>query len=75
MELLIAEAASKTANFLKLCNDFSLPIVSLCDTPGFMVGPESETQAAVIKTSELFIAGAKLSVPLVTIFSTKRLTV
>ncbi len=66
-----AEAASKTANFLKLCNDFSLPIVSLCDTPGFMVGPESETQAAVIKTSELFIAGAKLSVPLVTIFLRK----
>ncbi len=66
-----AEAASKTAVFLKLCNDFNLPIVSLCDTPGFMVGPESETQAAVSKTADLFSAGAKLRVPLVTIFLRK----
>jgi len=66
-----AEAASKTAKFLKLCNAFKLPIVSLCDTPGFMVGPESETQAAVIKTAELFDAGAKLTVPIVTIFLRK----
>ena len=66
-----AEAASKTAAFLKLCNDFKLPVVSLCDTPGFMVGPESETQAAVIKTAELFTAGAKLTTPLVTIFLRK----
>lgn len=66
-----AEAASKTAVFLKLCNAFNLPIVSLCDTPGFMVGPESETQAAVRKTADLFSAGAKLRVPLVTIFLRK----
>lgn len=66
-----AEAAEKTAAFLSLCNDFGLPVVSLCDTPGFMVGPDSETQAAVKKTSELFTAGAKLSVPIVTIFLRK----
>lgn len=66
-----AEAASKTAKFLRLCDSFDIPIVSLCDTPGFMVGPESETQAAVRKTSELFIAGATCQVPIVTIFLRK----
>lgn len=66
-----AEAAEKTAKFLGLCENFNLPIISLCDTPGFMVGPESETQAAVRKTAELFSAGAKLTVPLITIFLRK----
>jgi len=66
-----AEAAEKTAAFLRFCEAFKFPIVSLCDTPGFMVGPDSETQAAVRKTSELFTAGAKLTVPIVTIFLRK----
>src|SRR5690606_13857184 len=37
-----AEAADKAADFLELCESHRLPVVSLCDTPGFMVGPESE---------------------------------
>lgn len=66
-----ADAASKTARFIQLCDSFNLPIVSLCDTPGFMVGPNSEEQAAVAKTSELFLAGAKATTPIVTIFLRK----
>jgi acetyl-CoA carboxylase carboxyltransferase component len=66
-----AAAASKTANFIRLCDSFNLPIVSLCDTPGFMVGPESETHGAVSKTADLFIAGASCKVPFVTIFLRK----
>ncbi len=36
-------AADKAARFLQLCDAFDVPVVFLCDTPGFMVGPESET--------------------------------
>jgi acetyl-CoA carboxylase carboxyltransferase component len=62
-----SEAAEKTASFLQLCNAFGLPIVSLTDTPGFMVGPDSENEAAVRRMSSLFIAGASLTVPMVAI--------
>ncbi len=66
-----AEAADKVARFLQLCDAFGLPIVSLTDTPGFMVGPASEAQAAVRRMSNLFVTGARLSVPLVAIFLRK----
>lgn len=66
-----AQAAEKAARFLQICNAFNLPILSFTDTPGFMVGPDSETQAAVRRMSSLFIAGAKLKSPLVAIFLRK----
>lgn len=58
-----AEAADKMGDFLGLCESFGLPVVSLCDTPGFMVGPEAEKTATVRRFSELFVLGARLSVP------------
>ncbi|HME17160.1 MAG TPA: carboxyl transferase domain-containing protein [Mycobacterium sp.] len=58
-----AEAADKIADFLTLCESFGLPIISLCDTPGFMVGPDAEIYAAVRRFSRLFIVGARLTVP------------
>jgi len=66
-----ADAAAKAARFLRLCSSYGLPILSLCDTPGFMVGPASEEQAAVRHMSDLFVAGAQLEVPLVAIFLRK----
>ncbi len=66
-----AEAADKATAFLRLCNAQNLPVLALGDTPGFMVGPDSEKEAAVRHFSELFIAGAQLSTPLVTIFLRK----
>ena len=58
-----AAAAEKAGRFLQLCDAFGLPIVSLCDTPGFMVGPESESEASVRRMSRLFVAGASVRVP------------
>ena len=58
-----AEAADKAADFLALCESFGLPVISLCDTPGFMVGPQSEEEATVRRFGRLFITGAKLTVP------------
>ena len=59
-----ADAADKAARFLQLCDAYDLPILSLCDTPGFMVGPEAEKTALVRHVSRMFVAGANLTVPL-----------
>lgn len=58
-----ADAADKAARFMQLCNAHGLPIVSLVDTPGFMVGPEIETRAQVRHVSRMFVAAAHLRVP------------
>lgn len=58
-----ADAADKGARFMQLCNAHGLPIVSLVDTPGFMVGPEVEATAQVRHVSRLFVTAASLRVP------------
>ena len=58
-----ADAADKAARFMQLCNTHGLPLVSLVDTPGFMVGPEIETQAQVRHVSRMFVTAAHLRVP------------
>ncbi|HVE52124.1 MAG TPA: carboxyl transferase domain-containing protein, partial [Ramlibacter sp.] len=55
--------ADKAARFMQLCNAHGLPLVSLVDTPGFMVGPAIEEQAQVRHVSRMFIAAAHLRVP------------
>lgn len=62
-----AVAGDKAARFLQLCEAHDLPIVSLCDTPGFMVGPEAEKQATVRHVSRLFVTAASLTVPFFTL--------
>jgi len=59
-----AANADKAARFMQLCEAFALPLVSLCDTPGFMVGPEAEETALVRRVSRMFVVGATLTVPL-----------
>jgi len=58
-----AEAADKAGDFLALCESFRLPVISLCDTPGFMVGPDAEKEAAVRRFGRMFVLGARLTVP------------
>ena len=58
-----ADAADKAARFMQLCNAHGLPIVSLVDTPGFMVGPDIEARAQVRHVSRLFVVAADLRVP------------
>ncbi|WP_321865502.1 acetyl-CoA carboxylase family protein [Paraburkholderia tropica] len=62
-----AQAGDKAARFMQLCDTFGIPLVSLCDTPGFMVGPDSEKQATVRHVSRMFVAGASLRVPFFTV--------
>jgi acetyl-CoA carboxylase carboxyltransferase component/biotin carboxyl carrier protein len=62
-----SEGAEKGGRFLQLCDAFDVPVLSLCDTPGFMVGPQSETTAAVRRGSRLFVTATSLTVPLFTV--------
>lgn len=62
-----ADAADKAARFMQLCNAHGLPLLSLVDTPGFMVGPEIETSAQVRHVSRMFVAAAHLRVPFMSV--------
>jgi acetyl-CoA carboxylase carboxyltransferase component len=58
-----AHGADKAARFMQLCDAFDLPLLFLCDTPGFMVGPAAERTATVRHFARMFVTGANLSVP------------
>ncbi|MFE2756697.1 carboxyl transferase domain-containing protein [Actinosynnema sp. NPDC059335] len=58
-----SDSADKAARFLRLCDAFDLPVVSLCDTPGFMVGPDAERTASVRRLTRMLVTGANLDVP------------
>ncbi len=59
-----SDGSDKAARFLQICEAFDLPVLSLSDTPGMMVGPEVEKTALVRHCSRVFIIGANLTVPL-----------
>jgi len=62
-----AEGADKAARLMQLCNAHGVPILSLCDTPGFMVGPDIEVRAQVRHVCRMFVNGAHVTVPYFTI--------
>src|SRR4051812_8014175 len=66
-----SDAADKAARFMQLCDAFGLPVLSLVDTPGIMVGPEAEATALVRHSSRLFVTGAALRVPFVALILRK----
>src|SRR5690606_25259058 len=59
-----APAADKASRFIQLCDAFDIPLVSLCDTPGFMVGPEAEKTALVRHVCRMFVSACSITVPL-----------
>lgn len=65
------DASDKAARFIQMCQRFGLPLLSLCDTPGFMVGPDSEAQGAARRMGNLFRTGAALTVPMVCVILRK----
>jgi acetyl-CoA carboxylase carboxyltransferase component len=62
-----SDGADKAARFMQLCDAFGLPLLSLVDTPGMMVGPEAEATGLVRHSSRLLVAGASLRVPLIAV--------
>jgi acetyl-CoA carboxylase carboxyltransferase component len=63
-----AEGADKAARLMQLCSAHGLPMVSLVDTPGFMVGPDIERRAQVRHVCRMFVVGSHLSIPFFTVF-------
>ena len=61
------DAADKASRFMQLCDAFDVPLLFLCDTPGFMVGPEVEATGLVRRAARMFVVGASLDVPFFTI--------
>lgn len=59
-----SDGADKAARFMQLCNAFDIPIVTLIDVPGNMVGPEAEKTATVRHCGRLYVIGANLEVPM-----------
>ena len=66
-----AAGADKASRFMQLCDAFNLPMISFCDTPGFMVGPEEEETAMVRHTCRMFVTAASLTVPLFSLVTRK----
>jgi acetyl-CoA carboxylase carboxyltransferase component len=66
-----SDVADKGARFLQLCDAFGLPVLSLCDTPGIMVGTDAEKTALVRHSARMFNAGANLRVPLLAVILRK----
>lgn len=66
-----SDGADKAARFMQLCDAHGLPLITLCDTPGMMVGPDVEETALVRHCSRLFVTGANLSVPTATVVTRK----
>ena len=59
-----SDAADKGTRFIQLCDAFDIPILSLMDCPGMMVGPDVEATALVRHCVRMFNAGANLTTPL-----------
>jgi acetyl/propionyl-CoA carboxylase alpha subunit/acetyl-CoA carboxylase carboxyltransferase component len=62
-----SDAADKASRFMQLCDAFDIPILSLCDTPGNMVGPDHEGTALVRHCCRMFVVGANITVPVITV--------
>ena len=62
-----SDGADKAARFIQLCDAFDIPIISLVDCPGIMVGPEIEKTALVRHAARLFVISTSITVPLMAI--------
>ncbi|HJU19002.1 MAG TPA: carboxyl transferase domain-containing protein [Stellaceae bacterium] len=59
-----SDAADKAARFMQLCDAHDIPLLSLNDNPGNMVGPEAEKTALVRHCCRTYLIGANIAVPL-----------
>ncbi|MBS3732222.1 MAG: carbamoyl-phosphate synthase large subunit [Desulfobacterales bacterium] len=65
------DAADKAARFMKLCDAHDIPMLTLCDTPGFMVGPEAEKSAQVRRFARMFVTAAGATIPVFSVILRK----
>jgi acetyl/propionyl-CoA carboxylase alpha subunit/acetyl-CoA carboxylase carboxyltransferase component len=66
-----SDGSDKAARLLQICEAFDVPVLSLSDTPGIMVGPQVEATALVRHCSRLFLIGGNLTVPMFSVILRK----
>ena len=66
-----AEGAQKTTRFIRLCDTFNIPIVSLVDEPGFLIGPDAEKAGTILHGTEAVLATTESTVPWTTVMIRK----
>jgi acetyl-CoA/propionyl-CoA carboxylase carboxyl transferase subunit len=65
------EASQKAARFVRFCDAFNLPVVTLVDVPGFMPGTDQEHNGIIRHGAKLIYAYAEATVPLLTVITRK----
>ncbi|WP_281964662.1 acyl-CoA carboxylase subunit beta [Serinicoccus marinus] len=61
------DASEKAARFVRTCDAFNLPVITLVDAPGFLPGTDQELGGMVRRGAKLLYAYAEATVPLVTV--------
>ena len=64
-------SSEKAARFLRFCDAFNIPVLTLVDVPGFLPGTEQEWNGIIRRGAKLLYAYAEASVPLVTLITRK----
>ena len=65
------DASEKAARFVRTCDSFNVPVITLVDVPGFLPGTDQEWQGIIRRGAKLLYAYAEATVPLVTIITRK----
>ena len=66
-----ATGAQKTTRFIKLCDTFHIPVISLVDEPGFLIGPDAEKEATILHGTEAVLTVTESQVPWSTVMIRK----
>ena len=66
-----ASGAQKTTRFIKLCDTFHIPVISLVDEPGFLIGPDAEKEATILYGTEAVLTVTESKVPWSTVMIRK----
>jgi len=65
------DASEKAARFVRFCDAFGLPIITLVDVPGFLPGTDQEWQGVIRRGAKLLYAYSEATVPLITVITRK----
>ncbi|MEI8066200.1 MAG: acyl-CoA carboxylase subunit beta [Actinomycetes bacterium] len=65
------DASEKAARFVRMCDSFGIPIITLVDVPGFLPGTEQEWNGIIRRGAKLLYAYGEASVPLITVITRK----
>jgi acetyl-CoA carboxylase carboxyltransferase component len=69
--VLFVDSADKAARFIWCCDAFNIPLVFLCDVPGFMIGTQVERQGIIRAGAKMITAVAEATVPKVSVIVRK----